>query len=238
MLLTSSQQDTLDGMLQDLRFPRLYKTFSWRGDTWKKGFSELCRLEKEISQAARGKMLTEEHLQDIAFWGGLRNRKRISCPRFIKIQLYARNNPVSWLKKEPDKAVWLLENQIQGFGPTYCSKILQFAVPGIFGALDTRIVRTCGRGDRSAQCYPLLDLKATRIGASWAVFSSQPGWPDQFRPWTNALNYLADSLNHDKVRCPHPTDFIQAGLRQKGTWLPADVETALFSFATGEIAKA
>jgi hypothetical protein len=237
MTLTSPQQHTVDSMLQELTFPKMYRSYTWKEDSWKKGFPDLFRLEREITRAARERALGEDHLQKIAEWGGLRNKKRISCPRSIKIQLYTRDSPAGWLKKDPAKAVEVLENQILGFGPTYSSKILRFAVPKVFGALDTRLVRIFGRGDDDAQRYPLLDLKVIPVGTSWAVFSNQPRWPDEFGTWTHALNDIARTLNEEQIGCPHPKQYIQAGLREKGTWLPADVETALFSYASRELAE-
>jgi hypothetical protein len=237
MTLTGSHQDIIDTLLQDLEFPKLYRSYTWKEDTWKKGFPGLFRLEQDISRAARERALGETHLLEIAEWGGLRNKKRISCPRSIKIQLYTRDAPAGWLKRDPAKAVELLENQITGFGPTYSSRILRFAVPDVFGALDPRLVRTFGRGGEGAQRHMLLDLKATRVGTSWGVFSAQPGWPDEYGTWTRALNAIANSLNTDRIKCPHPKQYIQAGLRRKGTWVPADVETALFAYASRELAK-
>jgi hypothetical protein len=237
MTLTSSQQDAINTLLEDLEFPRLFQSYSWKQDTWKKGFPDLFRLEKELSRAARDRTLCEEHLLNIAEWGGLRNKKRISCPRSIKIHLYIRDSPAGWLKKDPAKAIGLLENQIIGFGPTYSSRILHFAVPQVFGALDTKLVRVLGSQNSDPGRYPLIDLKVTRVGSSWAVFSNQPGWPDGYGTWTEALNQIADNLNKQRVKCPHPKQYVQAGLREKGVWLPADVETALFAFASRELAR-
>jgi hypothetical protein len=235
MTLTNSRQDTIDTMLGELEFPRLYRAYSWKEDTWKKGFPDLFRLELELSRAARERVLCEKHLLDIAEWGGLRNKKRISCPRSIKIQLYTRDSPAGWLKKDPARAVGLIENQIIGFGPTYSSRILHFAVPSVFGALDTRVVRIFGRENGHPGRYSLMNLKVTRVGSSYAVFSNQPGWPDEYATWTGALNQIAKSLNEQKIKCPHPKRYIQSGLRTKGAWLPADVETSLFAFATREL---
>jgi hypothetical protein len=183
MQLTRSHKNTLDDLIQDVNFPKLYRSYTWQGDSWKEGFQDLFRLEQEISQAARERALGINHLLDIAVWGGLRNKKRISCPRSLKIQLYTKDSPAGWLKKEPAKAVELLDSQIIGFGPTYSSKILHFAVPKVFGALDSRLVRTFGRINETMQPYPLLKLKATHVGSSWAIYPNQPGWPDEFGTW-------------------------------------------------------
>jgi hypothetical protein len=184
MALTTSQENIVDSLLQEQKFPKWYRSYTWKDDTWKTGFPDLFRLEQRISRAARERAIGEQHLLEIAEWGGLRNKKRISCPKCIKIRLYGKDAPAGWLKKEPEKAVWLLENQILGFGPSYSSKILHFAVPQVFGAIDTRLVRIFGQGDEAAQRYPLLDLKVTKTGSGWAIFSNQNGWPDEFGTWT------------------------------------------------------
>jgi hypothetical protein len=237
MSIAGSHHDIIDTILQDLDFPKLYRSYTWKEDTWKRGFPDLFRLEQEISQAARKRSIRKEHLLALAKWGGLRNTKRISCPRSIRINLYHRGSPAPWLLRDPAKAIDLLDIQVIGFGPTYSSKVLHFGVPQVFGALDTRLVRTFGRGDEASQRYPLLNLKVTRTGPSWAVYSQQPGWPDEYGTWTYALNLMAESLNDQQIPCPHPKRFVQANLRENGVWLPADVETALFSFASRETGK-
>jgi len=39
-------------------------------------------------------------------------------------------------------------------------------------------------------------------------------------------------LNKAGKTCPHPEIYYEKDLREKGVWLPADVETALFSYAS------
>jgi hypothetical protein len=48
---------------------------------------------------------------------------------------------------------------------------------------------------------------------------------------------MAESLQENGIKCPHPRKFVKAGLREEGVWLPADVGTALFSYASKEIGK-
>ena len=234
---TGVSHQIVDTILQDLDFPKLYRSYAWKEDTWKRGFPDLFRLEQEISLAARKRSIKREHLIDIAKWGGLRNTKRISCPGSIRINLYNRGLPAAWLMKDPARAIDLLDIQVIGFGPTYSSKVLHFAVPQVFGALDTRLVRTFGKGDEPSRRYPLLNLKVTRVGPSWAINTNQPGWPEEFGTWTSALHQMAASLHENGIKCPHPRKFVKAGLREEGVWLPADVGTALFSYASKEIGK-
>jgi hypothetical protein len=172
------------------------------------------------------------HLIEIAKWGKLRNIKRISCPEPIKLSLYVDNLPAPWLATEPEDAISILDDQVKGFGPTYASKILHFAVPQIFGALDTRLVRTFGN---SAPNYHLLDLIAEKSGDRWLIPPSQTGWPGEYGTWIGILKYIADHLNNDHKFCPHPQKYYETVLRHENIWLPADVETALFSYATKEL---
>ena len=150
--------------------PALYQSYTWKGDTWEKGFPDLFRLEKICSQAAMVYSLNKTHLIEIANWRSLPNTKQISRPNPIKIPLYADGKPAFWLKKEPENAVCILGCQVRGFGPTYCSKILHFAVPQIFGAIDTRFVRVFGTGD--TQCggrYHLLELFVFLSEGRWHI---------------------------------------------------------------------
>lgn len=228
-------RQNIDKLLLDLNLRDLYQKYDWAGDTYIKGFPDLFRLEKEISDAARHNALSRNHLLEIAQWGRLPNTKQISCPDTIKLILYEDNIPVEWLKANPEKAISILKGQIRGFGPTYMSKLLHFAVPQIYGAIDTRLVRTFGKGDRNAQRYPLLDLTAEISGERWAIPSFQPGWPGEYGTWISILNYIADSLNKKGILCPHPEKYLQYGFREQGIWFPADVETALFAYASLEI---
>lgn len=237
MTPTSSQQHILEKFLQEQNIPDLYRAYKWKKDTWNKenGFPELFRLEKKIVKSARENTLNRDHLLEIAKWGGLRKTNEIFWPESNRIKFYINGLTADWLAKEPDKAVSLLEDQINGFGPTYCSKILHFAVPQIFGALDTRLVRKFGQG---AKRYPLLDLKVTWSGNGWMIPKYQPGWPREYGTWISIINNFAKTLNQRGIRCPHPRQYEECGLRANGIWLPADVETALFSYTYQDIEDA
>ena len=230
MSLSSSVQNEVDRLIGDLDYPRLYRSYEWKNDTYKNGFPDLFRLEQEISQAAKQNTLDKTHLMKIAEWGGLPNKKRISCKRPINIELYTNGLPARWLAKEPEKAISILQEQIKGFGPTYYSKILHFAVPMVFGALDSRLVSVFGKGVPSKQRYSLLNLKVTRSGGRGSISTAKTGWPTEFGAWTVILNYIAQTLNHERIRCPHPDEYKLLKLRPNGIWFPADVETALFSY--------
>lgn len=71
--------------------------------------------------------------------------------------------PAYRLMHEPEETIRIVEWRVRGFGPTYASKLLRFAVPQVFGAIDIRLVRIFGRGDPGMQRYPLLDLAALPV---------------------------------------------------------------------------
>jgi hypothetical protein len=229
MPISLSQIYTIDKFLHEYEISDLYREYKWKKDVWDKdnGFSDLFHLEQEIVKAAQDGLLCQDHLLKIAKWGGLRNKNKIFWAEPNKIKFYIHKSPAEWLIREPEKAISILEDQINGFGPTYCSKLLQFAVPQLYGALDTRLVRTFGR---ESKWYPLLDLKVTRSGNGWMIPKHQPGWPREYGTWIHIINHIANTLNRNGTRCPHPRQYEESGLRANGNWLPADVETALFSY--------
>jgi len=230
MTLSYSVKNEVERLLAKLDMPNCYRSYQWKTDTWETGFPDLFTLEREISLVARNNSLDRTHLLKIAEWGDLPNKKAIFCQNPIKITLYVNGSPAMWLKNEPENAVLILDGKIRGFGPTYCSKVLHFAVPQVFGALDTRLVRTFGEGDPASKRYHLLNLVAS--GERWAISSSQPGWPGEYGTWCAILNYIADTLNQNGTACPLPSKYLESGLRKDTSWLPADVETALFSYAS------
>ncbi|MBT8508710.1 hypothetical protein AZH53_09865 [Methanomicrobiaceae archaeon CYW5] len=233
MTLSESHHATINRFLQDHDLPDLYRSYTWKGDTWEKGFPDLFRLEEMISQAAMDNALDRTHLIEIATWGSLPNPKNVSCQDPIRISLYHDGAPAFWLENEPENAVCILGCRIRGFGPTYCSKVLHFAVPQIFGAIDTRLVRVFGKGDPlSGGKYQLLDLNVSYSNNLWQIPRDQEGWPREYGTWVRVLNHIAGALNTEGIACPHPEQYLQSGRREEGKWLPADVETALFSYAS------
>ncbi|TAJ44057.1 hypothetical protein [Methanofollis fontis] len=221
----------IDRLLAGVDLAREYRTYRWKGDSWKDGFVQICTLERRLSDAARKNSLGQSHAINVAAWGGLPNTAGIQCREPLNLPLYKRGLPAPWLRDGAENVMRMLEGQIRGFGPTYCSKMLRFAVPSVFGAIDTRIVRVFGA---DAEHYRLLDLQATRSGPRWAILSAQEAWPADFGTWTMALHQIADRLNGEGTACPHPPLMVGLGLREPGVWLPADVEMAMFSYALAQ----
>ena len=216
--LKTSVKDCIDNLIETSSFPELYRTYAWKRDVWQNGFPDICRLEREIGGAARAGTLSGEHLKAIARWGGLPNIERIRAPAPIRIALFEDGMVARWVRENPENAIRVLAGQIRGFGPTYTSKLLRFAAPELFGAH-----------------LRLLDLTATPVDGRWAILSGQPGWPEEYGTWTAILTYAAAELNAAGQLCPHPEALINAGLRERGIWLNADVEMAFFNYASGRI---
>ncbi len=231
------RQEQVDHLLCDLDFPALYRGYTWKGDTWERGFPEIFRLEREVTAAARNRTLGLDHARDIACWGGLPAPECIGCADPLSIILYFGGSPAYWLVHVPANAIQFVEGRIPGFGLTYASKLLRFAIPCSFGAIDTRLVRVFGRGDPGVCRYPLLNLTASPIGNRWAILATQRGWPEEYGVWTEVLRAIARWLNREEVCCPHPAGFVVAGLRNEEIWAAADVEMALFSYASGVVRR-
>lgn len=226
-------------MLEGIDIPRYYMRYAWKRDTWNAGFPDILRLEMLMKAAAQSGNIRRDHLVAIAEWGGLPDITRIRCVEPLKIALYGNDNrPSGYLYNEPDHAVSIIQSQVTGYGPTYISKLLRFASPESFGAIDTRLVRVFGSGDPDVLAIRLLNLSATQISGRWAINKDQSGWPNEYGTWVKSLRYLVEALNHEGTGCPHPRDFVERGLRDhQNSWTPADVEMALFTYASERIRR-
>jgi hypothetical protein len=114
-----------------------------------------------------------------------------------------------------------------GVGPTYISKVLRFSLPQEYGAIDTRCVRVFGHGDPVVHRHDWLKLRVHNSGSGWYIANTN--WPDDYASWVNILRYFASAL---PANCPHPVTFVRSGLRKQGVWVCADVEMALFAYAS------
>jgi hypothetical protein len=221
--------------LQDHSYdmPLLYMAYDFEGDSYQDGFPKMFKLERRIINAAKHNSFDRDDLIEIAKWGGNhRNINRIKQMDWkFKFTLYVNNEPLNWLKDEPENYICIVKERIPGFSATYSSKLLHFAIPSIFGMLDTWLVRTFGEGDQNHQKYKFLKLIAKNQGTGWAISTPKKYWPSEYGTWIRILNNIADTLNDRKIQCPHPLNYIQSNIRKERFWYPADVETALFSYA-------
>jgi hypothetical protein len=225
----------IERFLQDHihEMPGFYNTYTWDNDSPEKSHQALFDLEMEIFPAAKSNSFNREHLIKIAEWGGHPNPKKINCPDPLRIPLYSGNRPALCLFYEPVNAICMIEGRVGGFGPTFSSKLLHFAVPRIFGALDTRLVRIFGMSSEDPESYQFLNLNVLRPDKGRpSIPKTQENWPEEYGTWVAILNQMADYLNRNQIACKHPEQYYHENLREKDTWLPADVETALFSYAS------
>jgi hypothetical protein len=237
--INDKKQQKLDALHDELDFTLLFTRYAWKRDTWDAGFPDILRLELEMTRAAQNGQIGRGNLVRIAEWGGLPGKSRIRCLDPLKISLYDDDDqPVQYLHDEPNHAVSIIQSQVSGYGPTYISKLLRFASPGSFGAIDTRLVRVFGDGDPDVHKIRLLNLTVTQIEGRWAISKTQRGWPTEYGTWVMSLRYLAEELNRTGTYCPHPVQFVATGLRDHdNSWTPADVEMALFAYASQRIRR-
>ncbi|PIS36326.1 MAG: hypothetical protein COT35_11795 [Nitrospirae bacterium CG08_land_8_20_14_0_20_52_24] len=214
-------------------FVELYRSYNWNNDTHENGFPDILRLERQLLESDHNRGISLQDVKDVANWGNLRNSGRIlgqeiSLP---PMTLHSGNGcPAEAVRINPMGPVRTLENNItRGIGPTYLSKILRFGLPQEYGAIDTRCVRVFGEGDTHAHQHDWLSLRARNYGYGWYIPRPQAAWPTAYDTWIDILRFFSSQLPKN---CPHPIKFVEAGLRVDSVWNCADVEMALFSYAS------
>jgi len=233
--LSQALRQSIDVFLKGQDLQRWYENYSWEGDTKGSGFRNIVDLELELTEAARHNRITCDHVMKIARWGGHPMIDKIKCNQKIDLDLYEDGEKAAWIRGDPAEGLRRIRPQVHYVGPTYMTKILRFADPFDFGALDTRITRVFGLGDPAHQYMHLLDLEAEDKGWKWFIRYPQPAWPDEYSKFISMLRYMRMVLNNEGVCCPHPPVLYDHGLRTPGIWECADVEMALFSFASERI---
>jgi hypothetical protein len=214
-------------------FAALYKSYSWQKDVYESGFPEILALEEALTRGDMNQGISLLDVKRVARWGKLRNPGRIIGEEIILPKMTLHDGsfaPADSLATDSTAPVRLLEKSIQkGIGPTYLSKVLRFGLPQEYGAIDTRCVRVFGEGDLCIQRHKWLNLRARNDGYGWYIPKSQSAWPSAYGIWLNILRFFSHQLPKD---CPHPEKFVLAGLRKRGEWACADVEMALFTYAS------
>lgn len=160
--LIQDLQSELEDFVRYYDFIELYKKYNWGIDTWQNGFPNILRLEIKITKAAKNNLLKKEDVLFIAEWGNLRNVQRVKCPETIRI--FEKEHPDKKIEEDPLGLIRILQWKIEGLGPTYLSKVLRFAIPSEFGAVDTRIVRVLGMGDPESKQQNWLSLRVRNDG--------------------------------------------------------------------------
>lgn len=227
-ILHSQLATRVDRFVAKTDLARLYKEYSWDRDSHADGFPDIVRLEKQLSRGARQKGVTLQDIRDVVAWGRLRN-PRIKGPNvaLAPIDLYD-NDGTAIASSRPLVPLEVLQRRVHGLGPTYLSKVLRFADPEHYGAIDTRCVRVFGCGDPLAKKQDWLTLGAHNYGTGWGISKVGSAWPDGYGLWLAILRHIASTI---AVPCPHPPVFAKESLRRMGQWACADVEMALFTYA-------
>lgn len=232
MPLSIQLQGRIESFLADYDLGSLYREYNWAGDTWENGFPEMRQLEEDLVIAAKHGYLTKTLIVRVARWGRLKNIKRVQCPEHIRISLYDGDDLAESPRIDPSTPLKLLRETIKGMGPTYLSKVLMFSRPRLYGAIDTRLVRVFGSGDAGSEGLRWISLAVKNYGYGWYIPEYQTSWPGEYNTWVEILHHMAHLCNTSGHKCPHPDEYIAIGLREKGIWIVADIETALFSYAS------
>ena len=217
----------LNAFLLKNDFPRLYKSYAWERDTHSCGFPDIYSLEVQFRNQLQRGGITDNDIRDVAKWGGLSSYDKIKIKDtegfgILNIMLKI---PIG----EPEHFATLLDNSTKYIGPTYVSKVLRFAMPEQYGAIDTRCVRVFGQGDPFSQQHNWINLKAYENSPKRWNILRRTNWSAEYGVWIDILRYFAQRL---PANCPHPAQFNQRGLRANGIWTCADVEMVLFAYAT------
>lgn len=219
----------LDAFLETNSFVDLYSNYNWKRDRFSNGFPDIFSLENNLLLSKNTTGIALSEVKCVAKWGG--NHRKIIGPAIVlpKCALVGDDGvPNPELEIDPLRPLKQFAN-IELIGPTYYSKVLRFALPQEYGAIDTRLVRVFGQGDLAEHQWLTLFTKKSK---RWSIPEAQRGWPSEYSKWINILRYFASKLENN---CPHPQKFIDKGLRKKGVWECADVEMALFSYVSQQI---
>jgi hypothetical protein len=216
-------------------FAELYRRYEWRRDNWGDGFADIFKLEKQLIRNAKNNVLTKEDVIAVAGWAMYRNIKRIECPTRLRLPFYSSAHGEDILSGEAADLATRLRRATKGLGPTTISKVLRFSVPREFGAIDTRIVRVVGQGHKRSKREDWLSLRVADYGSGPHIPASQSAWPSDYQKWVNILRFFVDPLNGSGVACPHPDGFVVNRVRTRAVWACADVEMALFGWASSQI---
>jgi hypothetical protein len=224
--ITKQLQANIREFLAKRDLALLYKEYTWTGDNWDNGFPEMRQLEIDFGTSLKHGFITRDNVRSVVKWGKLRNSKIVKCPERIVLPELPTN------PKDAVALLTLLAQTTKGLGPTYYSKILMFAFPKLYGAIDTRLVTVFGHGDSDTYSHKWLLLRVKNYGSGPHIPKKQHHWPSEYIAWIQILHFIAQLCNSSEPKCPHPEEYINLGLREKGIWIAADVETALFSYAS------
>lgn len=76
--LSKALRDELDAFVKSNDMQALYKSYSWKNDTYSNGFPDIAKLEHQLRKSEISTGITLNDAVDVAKWGAMRNQKRIS----------------------------------------------------------------------------------------------------------------------------------------------------------------
>ena len=232
--LPADLTDKLDDFLAQHDFPCLYRSYNWKNDTHSAEFPDIFRLEVKFQRrSSKPKGITLEDIKCVGQWGGddPEDVKKIKIRDSNSFHRTARKLHELQTAKKPALTTACLDDlgySVAGIGPVYGSKVLRFAWPAQYGAIDRRLVGLFGK-EAVSNCHRWLPL---RVGNMQTL---RLAWTDAYPKWVDILRYFAQRLSD---KCPHPQQFVDAGLRDRDVWTCADVEMALFAYASNVLRDA
>ena len=232
--------EKLDQFLVDNDFPSLYRSYAWKRDTYAAGFPDILKLEEQLSIPSKSDSITIDDVRNVARWGELSSWEQINikdADPFPTLTLLLKGEirveEQSIVAHGPEFLAGILNEFAGGIGPTNVSKVLRFALPAQYGAIDSRLVRVFGAGDPINRRHEWLELTADQPTQNrWVIRPNN--WLKGYALWISILRYFATKLPDN---CPHPEQFIESKLRGYGIWTCSDVEMSLFSYASATIAE-
>lgn len=237
-LLSDNLKSSILSFLEIEKLGELYISYNWGRDNHISGFPDILALEKSICDSSKRNQISKNDILAIVDWGKLPNKSRIICPEFISLPIYQDGIPEKATINSPSFLIKKLQVETKGLGPTYLSKILRFMLPKYFGALDTRLVRVFGEGDERSKDQNWLKIRTRESDKNrWYIPKVQSLWPEEYDTWTFILRFVCEHLNNCKIKCPHPKSYLTNDLREENIWYCADVEMALFAFASSRLVK-
>ena len=223
--LTDLLKKQLVQFVGSLDWPRQYKQYTHDDNSWEKGFHAIAELERGISEHLTLGYLTRKDIVKIARWESPHTKDRMKCPSVLRLDVNEMN------ESEIEKILRILEVTIKGTRTLFLTTIMRFISPSKMGLLDANLVRVFGVGDSNIKSPKWLSLAVRKTEGSWFSAGNWWSWPNEYYRWNLILGFLALLLNERAINCPHPNEFLEKGLREKGTWICADVEMALSSYA-------
>ena len=157
--ISENLTEELNSFIREHDFGKLYKSYYWRNDAYDAGFPDILRLEKRLMyetiphQGTRlndifsEQGITLRNIDRVVEWGRPAKSRKHDIDIDNEFRSFFRTLEQKLLdhtvEEKPEEPARILDLSVKGIGPTYVSKVLRFALPVQYGAIDSRIVRVC-----------------------------------------------------------------------------------------------